>query len=148
MTLRSTFACVIASAIWHALVARDPAADFRSRDAFHLGASILQVETDALLQRIRLANDRSNELQSQLQDAQIALQREKERCQLADKELASTKSDAEGMMRVITQLERQVAESDQLDARARKMDSDAQAAVQSMTIERDQATAKEAQARR
>ena len=107
-----------------------------------------QVETEALLARARAATDRCHELKAQLDAAAAATAAEHERCVMVERELTATKADAEGMVRVIALLERQVADASTLVATARQTETDAAASVQSMTLERDAAAAREAQARR
>ena len=100
------------------------------------------------MQRNRSGAARTLELKTQLDEAYMANQQLKEQVRAMDLELTTTKADAEGMLKVITRLEQQVADFTQSEARVRSSEELAAASVQAMAVERDQAVAKEAQARR
>ncbi len=107
-----------------------------------------QAETELLLERTRVTTGRCQELKVQLEDATAVQQQLRDALRSTEQELAATKGDAEGMLKLIGQLERQVAEAQSKEQRYIAAHEQAAAAVQSMAVERDQAVARENQARR
>jgi predicted nuclease with TOPRIM domain len=91
---------------------------------------------------------RCHELKAQLDESLANNQALREQLRVSEVEFSATKSDAEGMLKVISQLEKQCAELQDAENRAKMAEDGAGASMQTLAVERDQAVAKEAQARR
>lgn len=115
------------------------------RRVFH---TLLQLETDALLGRARAATERAKELKALADSAAAAADAAKEETRAVQRELAATRADAEGMVKVLAALEKQVADVEEREARARKAEEDAAERVRQAVLERDQAVSREQQSRR
>lgn len=100
------------------------------------------------MRRNKVADDRVKELQSQLLQKTHELDTAQELLRKLRREYASTRQDAEGMLQVMSGLERQITEYAAREAAIELAGREGKEAIQLALIERDQALAREDQNRR
>lgn len=100
------------------------------------------------MKRNKVADDRVKELHSQLLQKTHELDTTQEVLRKLRREYQSTRLDAEGMLQVMSGLERQISEYSSREAEIEKAARDGKEAIEQALVERDQALAREDQNRR
>ena len=100
------------------------------------------------MRRNKLADDRVKELHSQLLQKTHELDTAQEVLRKLRREYQSTRLDAEGMLQVMSGLERQISEYASREAEIEKAARDGKESIEQALVERDQALAREDQNRR
>lgn len=100
------------------------------------------------LRRTKVAEERVKQVHKQLQSKAAELDSAQEVIRKLRREYQSTRQDAEGMLQVMSGLERQLTEYSSREAEVERARRESQEKVQQALVERDQAVAREDQARR
>ena len=104
--------------------------------------------TTSCMRRNKIAEDRVKELHSQLLHKTHELDSAQDVLRKLRREYASTRQDAEGMLQVMTGLERQISEYSVREADVEKLARDSKESIELALMERDQTLAREDQMRR
>lgn len=109
---------------------------------------VATADQDSLEARIHELIDRERELKAKLIASDSTLDASRDDLRAVQQELSSTRSDAEGMVKVMTALEKQLAEYASREEQTMQIAKEAKEKVEQAMLERDQARAREAQSRR
>ena len=115
-----------------------------------LKAATAEAEESATgcVRRAKVAEERVKQVNSQLQRKAAELETAQEVIRKLRREYQSTRQDAEGMLQVMSGLERQLTEYSTREAEVERSSRESKERVEQSLVERDQAVAREDQARR